>query len=74
MNVFCTVAVVDKKGETIATKKSCGSSILIKDAHYWWPYGKSDEPGYLYTLHVSNYDAGSHFLILVLFSPIIMIK
>lgn len=48
----CSVAVLDRKGKTVATGKGCNSSILVKNAQYWWPYGMHDVPGYLYTLHI----------------------
>lgn len=53
LKVNCSVAIVDKKLNTVVNNKGCSSSVLVKDAQYWWPYGMNDKPGYLYTMHVS---------------------
>ena len=48
-----TVVLQDAQGETVAESNSLAGKFTITNAHLWWPYTMSEQPGYLYTLKVS---------------------
>jgi beta-glucuronidase len=59
--VNVSVAVVDKEGErayaSAVVENGSGNvtgSIEIQNPKLWWPYLMSPQPGYLYTVEVTN--------------------
>ncbi|XP_071789903.1 beta-glucuronidase-like isoform X2 [Asterias amurensis] len=55
-----TVVLQDAQGETVAESNSLAGKFTITNAHLWWPYTMSEQPGYLYTLKVSISCASSY--------------
>ncbi|KPM09415.1 Beta-glucuronidase-like protein [Sarcoptes scabiei] len=50
------VKVFDKYGKLISfSKKNFEGEILIKNAHFWWPFTMHEQPGYLYRMSIFLY-------------------
>lgn len=59
VNVAVRVVVYDRDGVAVANASSdsevdgtIGGIVDVPEAHLWWPYLMSEQPGYLYTLEV----------------------
>lgn len=57
IKVSCRVEVYDQSGSFIVDSiadSNLSGSISIANASFWWPYLMHKNPGYMYTLKVSN--------------------
>ncbi|GFV66658.1 beta-glucuronidase [Trichonephila clavipes] len=48
----CLIQIIDREGQTVASKTGCSEVISIKNAKLWWPNTMHFDPGYLYKMHV----------------------
>uniref|UniRef100_A0A3P9IR15 Uncharacterized protein n=1 Tax=Oryzias latipes TaxID=8090 RepID=A0A3P9IR15_ORYLA len=51
------VTLMDKQGHCVASSNGPFGVLKVQDVKLWWPYLTHENPGYLYSMEVSQFSA-----------------